>query len=122
MLSLRFPRGGPRGPSDGPPPWMAMIHAANRIEKIFGEPTSVGPREGFTTVEEYPDADVMFPADDPLTVKIVAKTERGDRVLKAAADALEAEDALFLRQVQKRQENEAALRALRRQPPLEGQS
>jgi hypothetical protein len=88
MLSLRLPRGGPRGPKDPPPPWMQLIYAANRIEKIFGQPSYVGPREGFTTVEDYPDVDVMFPADDPITVKFVAKTERGDCVLKQAAETL----------------------------------
>jgi hypothetical protein len=91
MFSQRFPRGGPRKLGDGTPlpPWMLAIHAANRIEKIFGQPDITGQREGVGYVEEYVDADVIFPDADPLTVKIVAKTELGDRVLKQAVAALE---------------------------------
>ena len=79
MFSQRFPRGGPRkfGDNTPLPPWLLTIHAANRIEKIFGEPDFVGEREGVGYVEEYLDATVTFPADDPLTVKIVATTELG---------------------------------------------
>jgi len=89
-MNLRFPRGGPRGPQDPPPPWLSIIYAANRISPgIFGEPTYVGPREGFSTVEEYADADVKFPTDDALTVRIVAKTERGNEVLRQVAAQLE---------------------------------
>lgn len=79
MLSLRFPRAAER--QGWAPPWLKVIHAANAIEPIFGQPTSVGQREGVGYVEEYVDADVIFPADDLITVTIVAKTERGERVL-----------------------------------------
>ena len=80
MFSQRFPRAAERQGSA--PPWLKAIHAANAVEHMFGNPTSVGQREGVGYVEEYADADVVFPADDPLTVTIMAKTESGDRVLK----------------------------------------
>jgi hypothetical protein len=86
MFSQRFPRAAERQGSA--PPWLRVIHAANGIEQIFGNPDTTGQREGVGYVEEYGDADVVFPDADPLTVKIVAKTELGDRVLKQAVATL----------------------------------
>lgn len=84
MFSQRFPRSAERPGSA--PPWLRVIHAANGIDHIFGEPNFTGQREGVGYVEEYLDAEVIFPADDPITVKILAKTERGDRVLTQVTD------------------------------------
>ena len=87
MFNKRYARGGPRKSGDPLPDWLLAIHAVNAIDKIFGNPLSVGQREGVGYVEEYVDADVIFPDDDPLTVAIVAKSDRGDQLLRQVSDS-----------------------------------
>lgn len=84
MFSMRFPRGDGSGYA---PPWLKLIHAANRIDrKMFGEPVLL--KDGNYT-EQYEHAYVIFPADDKLTVRVSARTEYGSKVLKEAYAILE---------------------------------
>lgn len=65
---------------------MELIHAANAIEPaMFGEPVlrKNDPRPG-DYCEEYEHAWVMFPADDPATVRVSARTDHGSKVLTKA--------------------------------------
>jgi len=88
MLTLKFPKGGPRTATSGPPPWLAFISKVNLIEQgFFGQPSFVGKMDGPGNIEEYEHARVMFPASDPSTVLIVAKTEHGAEILKQASQA-----------------------------------
>lgn len=98
MLSLKFPKGGPRTATSGPPPFLKFIYAANRVESdFFGEPEFVGNLKGQFGeggslyagdhfegyVEEYKHARVLFPEGEE-TVSIVAKTIHGEQVLRLA--------------------------------------
>jgi hypothetical protein len=98
MLSLKFPKGGPRTATSGPPPFLNFIYAANRVEHaFFGEPEFVGNLEGQFGedgslyagdrfegyVEEYKHARVLFPKGEE-SVLIVAKTVYGEQVMRLA--------------------------------------
>jgi len=98
MLSLKFPKGGPRTATCGPPPFLNFIYAANRVEPgFFGEPEFVGNLKGQFGeggslyagdhfegyVEEYKHARVLFPEGEE-SVLIVAKTIYGEEVMRLA--------------------------------------
>lgn len=81
-----------RGDGSGlPPPWLKLIRQANRIEQgFFGEPQSVGKQAGSEDyVEVYEHALVIFPADDPISVKVVSRSEFGAKILKQAYEQLQ---------------------------------
>ena len=85
MTSIRTPKSDPTG--KGYPEWLKVIHAANDADPgIFGEPESQGKWWAGGYVEEYADARVVHRSDP--SVSIVSKTERGDKALRAAAEAL----------------------------------
>lgn len=95
MLSLRFPR-GIKGQLNAAP-WLKFIHAVNSIEGgFFGQPSYAGPPQGGGShpgdyVEEYPHAQVLFPGDDALTVRISAKDEHGERIMRQAGNSQQLE-------------------------------
>jgi hypothetical protein len=79
-----------QGRHAGPGPWLDLIHEANRIAPgMFGEPASSGPWWAGGFAEEYPDARVIFRRDeDPESVSVISKTDRGAEILSAAAEKL----------------------------------
>ena len=82
MFSARFPKG--QDGSGVAPPWLKFIWAVNSQAEIFGDPKIIkdeawGLKGDY--VEEYPGAYVIFPADDPLTVKIAARDEEASDLL-----------------------------------------
>jgi hypothetical protein len=87
LAGFRFPAKSfdAHGNHTGPGPWLTLIHKANGIEKLFGAPDSTGPWPGGGYVEEYPDARVVSHLE---RVAVVAKTDRGQRVLSEAFDAI----------------------------------
>ena len=94
MFSMRLPRAalGSRQRFVSPP-WLKLIWAANRIDSdVFGNPVIVkdGQLPG-DYAEEYEHARVFFPVDDPLTVRVSAKTEYGSDVLTRAAARMKME-------------------------------
>jgi hypothetical protein len=79
MVSIRSPESSP----DGYPEWLKVIHAANEAyPDTFDEPLVIEKWAG-GTFEEYDDARVIHHDDGSVT--IVAKTERGELALRAAA-------------------------------------
>ncbi len=81
------------------PEWLQVIHTANDIATeagqppVFGKPTSQGRWWAGGFAEEYPDARMILP--DPEHGRaheegalLVSKTDRGDRVLRQAAEGL----------------------------------
>lgn len=84
MFVIRTPE-EPRG--DSYPEWLAVIHMANQIDPgIFGRPEELKRWWAGGSVEEYPDARVIFVGDE--SVRIVAKTKRGDKTLREVAKQL----------------------------------
>jgi hypothetical protein len=70
----------------GRPEWLRVIHAANEVEPgMFGAPVSAGPWWAGGYAEEYADARVVL--DDDGSARVVAKTARGESVLRQAAEA-----------------------------------
>lgn len=85
MFAMRFPRKSEGRPGSSPQ-WLTLIHLANgETPGMFGEPTLVKdvPLSG-DYCEQYEDANVFFPVDDPLTVLVSARTKLGDLVLRRA--------------------------------------
>jgi len=69
--------------------WLAFIHQCNEIEPgIFGEPESSGPWWAGGYVEEYADARLVLTQDEDRTARLASKTERGERVMRQAAQAM----------------------------------
>lgn len=64
---------------------MTLIHTANELDPIFGEPESQGDWWAGGFVEEYPDARVLHRLDE--SVSVVSKTPRGDDLIRRAAAA-----------------------------------
>jgi hypothetical protein len=72
------------GNHTGPGEWLAVIHEVNRLAPgTFGQPESQGDWWAGGTVEEYPDARVLFREDG--TVSIVSRTGHGAGLLARAA-------------------------------------
>lgn len=66
--------------------WLELIWKVNEIEPgTFGAP-KIGQWWAGGTVEEYPDARVIFVGDD--TARVVSKTERGAWLIAEAAQQL----------------------------------
>ena len=95
MFSMRFQRDSQIRSTVDSPQWLKLIWAANSIDsEMFGNPVIVknGQLPG-DYAEEYEHTRVFFPADDPLTVRVSAKTERGSDVLTRAAARIKIEVA-----------------------------
>lgn len=114
-MSLKFPKGGPRTATSGPPPFLNFIYASNRVESgFFGEPEFVGNLEGKFGedgslyagdsfdgyVEEYKHARVLFPKGEE-SVLIVAKTIYGEQVMRLARLDEKAEPGELVRPMSK---------------------
>ena len=67
-------------------PWLELIWAANEIDPTMFMAPIIEEWWAGGTVEEYPDARVIFTGDD--TVRIVSKTDKGHDILTAAAGKL----------------------------------
>ena len=97
MIAVRAQAGIPG--SGGKPEWLQVIQTCNDIASkvgeppLFGAPTWQGPWWAGGYVEEYPDARVILPDPDRGRAReegalLVSKTDRGDRVLRRAAQRL----------------------------------
>lgn len=69
---------------NGYPEWLQVIHDVNaHFPGTFGKPDSIGEWWAGGTAEEYEHARVLHRGDG--SVSIVSKTDKGSRMLRAAA-------------------------------------